>query len=41
MAPKMNWPCAPMLKSPDLNASATDKPVRISGVAVTMVSESG
>ena len=37
----MNWPAAPMLNSPARNASATDRPVRISGVASNAVSDSG
>ena len=41
MAPPMNWLAAPMLNRPARNASATDRPVRISGVALTAVSDSG
>ena len=41
IAPKINWPCAPILNNPDLKASATASPVRINGMAFTTVSESG
>ena len=41
MAPPMNWLWAPMLNRPARNASATDSPARISGVALTAVSDSG
>ena len=41
MAPPMSWLCAPMLNRPARNATATDRPARISGVAWTNVSDSG
>ena len=41
MAPMMIWPWPPMLNRPERNASPTDSPARISGVAVTRVSEIG
>ena len=37
----MNWLWPPMLNRPARNATATDRPVRISGVALTAVSDSG
>ena len=37
----MNWLWAPMLNRPARNATATDRPARISGVALTAVSDSG
>src|ERR1700759_3945463 len=37
----MNWLWAPMLNRPARNATATDRPARISGVAWTQVSDSG
>src|ERR1022692_2893268 len=36
-----HWPAAQMLNSPVRNAIATDRPVRISGVALAAVSDSG
>jgi hypothetical protein len=36
-APTMNWPLPPMLKRPALNANATARPVRISGVVMSSV----
>src|SRR6202034_86859 len=33
IAPPTHWPAAPMLNNPARNAIATDKPVRMSGVA--------
>ena len=41
MAPMMIWPWPPMLNSPERKASPTESPTRISGVAVTSVSEIG
>ncbi len=41
IAPPMNWLVEPMLNSPARNAMATDRPARISGVALTAVSDSG
>ena len=41
MAPTFIWPSAPMLNRPALNPRATESPTKISGVAVTMVSDSG
>ena len=38
-APSRNWPSAPMFQSRIRNASAQARPVRISGVALTSVSE--
>jgi hypothetical protein len=32
IAPRKNWPCPPMLKSPQRKAKATARPVRISVV---------
>jgi hypothetical protein len=37
----MIWPCAPMLNRPARNASATERPAHISGVALSRVSEIG
>ena len=37
-APTRSWPWAPMLNSPVRNAIATEIPVRISGIAETIVS---
>ena len=34
----MNWPSAPMLNKPVLNANATDNPVQISGIVDTKIS---
>ena len=39
-APSRNWPSAPMFHSRIRNASAHARPVRISGVALTSVSDS-
>ena len=36
-APIRNWPCAPMLNSPALNASPTDRPPSRSGAVATRV----
>ena len=36
-APMRNWPSAPMLKRPALNAMPTDSPPRTSGAAWTIV----
>ena len=41
MAPPIHWPAAPMLNRPARKARPTDRPVRISGVALTAVSDSG
>ncbi len=41
MAPRMTWPCAPMLNSPARNATATPSEAMISGVAVVIVSVIG
>ena len=41
IAPPTHWPAAPMLNNPALNAIATDRPVRISGVAWAHVDDSG
>ena len=41
IAPPMNWPVAPMLNRPARKARATASPVRMSGVALTTVSDSG
>ena len=41
MAPPIHWLAAPMLNRPARNASATDSPVRISGVACEAVCDSG
>ena len=41
MAPPIHWLAAPMLNRPARNASATDSPVRISGVAWDAVCDSG
>ena len=41
MAPPMNWPVAPMLNMPARKASATARPARMSGVALTVVSDRG
>ena len=41
IAPPIHWPAAPMLNRPARKARPTDRPVKISGVALTVVSESG
>jgi hypothetical protein len=33
IAPRIIWPCAPMLNRPVRKASATDSPVSVTGVA--------
>ena len=40
-APPIHWPAAPMLNIPARKATATDRPVRMSGVASNAVSDSG
>ena len=40
-APRMNWPSTPMLNTLVRNATATARPVKISGVAATSVSVIG
>ena len=35
--PIINWPEAPMLKRPALNATATERPVKIAGVILRTV----
>ena len=37
----ISWPCTPMLNSPARNATDTASPPRISGAALTNVSEIG
>ena len=39
MEPTTNWPSAPMLNTPVLNENATDRPVRMYGVAYTITYE--
>ena len=41
MAPTLIWPSAPMLNNPARKPRATERPPKISGVAVSSVSETG